>query len=62
MDPLVPRRHTITEAQCGRTLTIAWSPMPVPDRHVEAVVVERPETWPAEGERVEDDAVREVVR
>lgn len=60
MDPLMPRRHT--ESQSGRDLVVEWSPLPGPARVVPAVVVERPETWPSEGESVDDEVMREVLR
>lgn len=64
MDPRFPRRHTHTvhEQQGGRDVTIVW----VPGQGVRAVehgarlplVLDRPETWPAEGETITDEVLR----
>lgn len=46
-DPLMPRRHTVHEAQCARDVVIQWGPGQG-SRPVAPMVVGRPETYPAE--------------
>ncbi|MCC7540892.1 MAG: hypothetical protein IT379_32035 [Deltaproteobacteria bacterium] len=43
-DPLMPRRHTVTEAQSDRDVVIQWIPGQG-SRAVAPVVVGRPETY-----------------
>lgn len=52
-DPLMPRRHTVHEAQAARDVAIQWGPGQG-SRPVAPVVVGRPETYPAEGDVYHD--------
>lgn len=50
MDPLMPRRHTVSESQGARDVVITWTPGPCPDIAEPRVVAKREESYPAEGE------------